>query len=173
MCSYAQDRIKTKSGNSYECFITTIDSSIVRFCIESKDKEVSTHILTDSVSNINYNGKMYNLKKLSSEEINNIQKEFNFDHNSEAFRLNNSQWPHDYAYTFDGEVFSGRQVEYKNNSFYPDKLKVDKVPIPIGIVAFFNNKDGFYANIKKQNTYGKGKFIRRISYGKINLYEDA
>jgi hypothetical protein len=114
---------------------------------------------------------MYNIKKLTDEEINRIQEELSFDYNSPKFLNNNTHWPNDYIYTFDGKVFPGRLVEFKEKTFSSD-LRLDKVPQSLGNVAFFNNKDGFYANIKKQNSDGKGKFVRRISYGKINLYED-
>ena len=52
-------------------------------------------------------------------------------------------------------------------------LRADSKKVPLESVKFFNNEDGFYANIRKLNFFGEVAFAERIVDGKINLYQQV
>mgnify|MGYP006169943827 CR=1 FL=1 len=52
-------------------------------------------------------------------------------------------------------------------------LRVDSRRIPVQQVKYFNNEDGFFANTKKLQFYGKTTFAERIISGKVNLFQEV
>jgi len=52
-------------------------------------------------------------------------------------------------------------------------LRADSRRVPLTQVKFFNNEDGFFANLRNTTLLGTNSFSERIIKGKINLYQEV
>lgn len=52
-------------------------------------------------------------------------------------------------------------------------IRADSRKVPINQIKFFNNEDGFFANVRKSNLLDQASFAERIIVGKINLYREV
>ena len=76
----------------------------------------------------------------------------------------------DYIYTTNNELIYANKVKHKTPFLASNYFLVDSVRYEQGNIKFYNNTDGFFANISKYEGLGPLGFAERVSKGKISLY---
>ncbi len=76
----------------------------------------------------------------------------------------------DYIYTTRNELIYANKVKHKTPFLASNYFLVDSVKYKQVNIKFYNNTDGFFANISKYEGLGPSGFAERVSKGKINLY---
>ncbi|RZK76352.1 MAG: hypothetical protein EOO92_14725 [Pedobacter sp.] len=79
----------------------------------------------------------------------------------------------DFIYTYSDSLTKAGRITVRPGVAGDWQLRADSRRVPIGSVKFFNNKDGFFANTRKQNLLGVSEFAERVIDGKINLYREV
>lgn len=75
----------------------------------------------------------------------------------------------EYVFLFSNKIIKGKTVTYTNPKVGDSYIKVNNLEFPSKSVKFFQNSEGFYANIDMSSM--NNGFAERLKTGKINLYE--
>jgi len=167
-----QDQITRVSGDIVNCEIIYIDSSKIEFLVDTKSKKnLQTYLETSEISFFKYNGNEYNLNVIDKRELNYIQDKSDLK-TSDLFYADSIQKNYNcFAYTYTNKIIHGRNVTYERPKFGLSYMHIDNKKIRSDNVKFYKNINGFYANSKSIYSIGSTIFAKRISDGKINLYE--
>src|SRR5690606_38001739 len=77
-----------------------------------------------------------------------------------------------FVYLYSDSVIYAKNIRLRHNFFNSLQLRADSKPIPLQKIKFFNNDEGFFANSKGLDAFGKIRLSERIIAGKINLYQE-
>lgn len=77
-----------------------------------------------------------------------------------------------FVYLYSDSVIYAKNIRLRHNFFNSLQLRADSKPIPLQKIKFFNNDEGFFANIKGLDAFGQIRLSERIIAGKINLYQE-
>lgn len=76
-----------------------------------------------------------------------------------------------FVYLFTGQKVSSNVVEYRDQFMGSGYFQVGNERYSAGLVKFYKDAFGFYANTMKLNLTGKSIFSKRILSGRVNLFE--
>lgn len=166
---FGQDQITRKDGSVVDCKITSIDTSKIEIIIFNSEKSIKTYVAIPNITSFTYNGLVYDMDKIEKGGLNSILKKkdikgFKFADSIENINIC-------FIYTYTDEIINGKNISFNKPFLEPSFFLVDSKKYPSDMVKFYKNGSGFYANIKDIKTSGSSKFSKRISNGKINLFE--
>jgi len=77
----------------------------------------------------------------------------------------------DFIYTISNQLIYADKVEYVDPFLASSYIMLDSIKYKLNSIKFYNNSDGFFANISLKGGFSS-RFAERIEKGRINLYEN-
>lgn len=77
-----------------------------------------------------------------------------------------------FVYLYSDSVIYADHVRLRADFFNTLQLRADTKRIPLEQVKFFNDDNGFFANIRRLSFVRNSNFVERIIEGKINIFKE-
>lgn len=172
-CS-AQDQITRLDGSLINCQITDIDSSIISFTYRSNGKNIETFTETEKLKSFKIYGITYLLNELSKTDLNDFLVKITEKKNNNAaihFADSLEDTAYDFLYLYSGDIVYGNYISY-NKPFLAQKyFLIDDSKFKSNKVKFVKQGIDIYANTSNFSPFKGTTFAKRISTGRINLYQ--
>lgn len=161
----AQDEIIKTDGTIIDCRINSIDSIKIYITVFSTEDTSDHFYALNELHSYTYNGNtviIHDIEKIIEEYVPKLDT--NISQTEKNLKSS-------YLISYTGDTIKGNSVLYKTPFWSGRHFLVDSGRIKPGMVKYYNNAFGFYANTRHLNIFSNSAFAMRTDTGKINIFE--